>query len=328
MLSSQAYTLLEVSEASSPEDIKKAYRRAASKYHPDKHQDSSDQEKKEAEAKFKDIKHAYEILTNKSQPSQSSSRYDDMHGFSRVKDAFEEMERQRRAAMSNGRDINVNIQIDMSLAISGGIHYMKLKSYTICSSCNGSGTVLKEDNNGYKSHTYCLDCNGYGKTPKDNEYKIKINPNSKPGTSMRLKGKGEPRKAPNGTDGDLYVTLFIKPDEYFKDLRGEVCVDVIIDPIKWLTGGSVKVATPTGPVEIAIQPMMQEGSTMRIAGRGIDNSNMFIIIKIDRNIPNSNRAQNNIADLLEECSEIEDSVANKFKKVTDKKIEEIEEYRK
>ncbi len=179
------YDVLGVSKNSSDDEIKKAFRKAAHKYHPDK--DGGD------EAKFKEINEAYQILSNKEKRAQYDQFGQAFNGasgsgggfgsqgfdFSQFKqqsggfefnfggggggfsEAFEDMMNgNKRSSQTRGRDIQVKVKITFLEMIKGVKKDINLYKSVICESCNGSGG----DKN--SKETTCSTCKGNGSIQK------------------------------------------------------------------------------------------------------------------------------------------------------------------
>lgn len=166
------YEVLGVSKSATDNEIKKAYRTLAKKYHPDVNKDNKD-----AEAKFKEISEAYEVLSD----PQKRSRYDQFGhagvdpsaagyggggaggfgGFSDVEDIFESFfggfgSRSRQSRVKRGRDINQTINITFKEAAFGVNKTINITRMETCTSCNGSGAKK-----GTSPET-CKTCHGTG----------------------------------------------------------------------------------------------------------------------------------------------------------------------
>ncbi len=174
------YEILGVSKDTSKEDIKKAYRKIAMQFHPDKNPDN-----KEAENKFKEATEAYEVLSD----DDKRKRYDqfghsgmrggqDFHGFSNINDIFSQFSDifggssifdeffggsqrgggrgRKRGQGTPGSDLRVNLKLTLEEIATGVTKKIKIKKYVRCESCSGSGSE------GGASVKTCPACQGSG----------------------------------------------------------------------------------------------------------------------------------------------------------------------
>ena len=171
------YEVLGVSKSASPEEIKKAYRKKAIQYHPDKNQGD-----KEAEEKFKEAAEAYEVLSN----AEKKQRYDQFGhagmnggagggfggGFSDIEDIFSSFgdifgghfggfggfggSRGGGRRVSRGSDLRVKVKLTLAEVVNGVEKKIKVKKYVACKHCGGTGAK-----NG-SAHSTCGTCRGTG----------------------------------------------------------------------------------------------------------------------------------------------------------------------
>jgi molecular chaperone DnaJ len=147
--------------------ISKKYKDLAKKYHPDRWVNGSEEEKKDAEEKFKDISNAYSVLSD----DQKRHEYD-MGGMNFGGSGFNPFEGfdpfsffggrgQQRERVVKGDDDNATISITLEEAFNGGEKEITYSTYVPCSECDGTGSKDK------KKHT-CPQCNGTGRIVKTN----------------------------------------------------------------------------------------------------------------------------------------------------------------
>jgi molecular chaperone DnaJ len=128
------YEALGLKIGASEDEIKKAYRKLSKKYHPDLNPDN-----KEAEEKFKDISHAYSVLTGKEKPKEQQPSGFGGNPFQTNK--------------VKGRTIELQIFIPLEKAYNGGVHKISFNVADKCPTCNGAGG---------QDLRHCNQCNGNG----------------------------------------------------------------------------------------------------------------------------------------------------------------------
>jgi len=172
MAKSDFYALLEVQRDASADDLKKAYRKLAMKFHPDRNPGD-----KAAEARFKEISEAYEILKD----DQKRAAYDrfghaafeqggggaggfDFSAAGGLGDIFDQMfgdftgRGGGRSRTRSGNDINVQVEIELTAAFSGVKQAVRVPTRVSCEACKGTGS-----SDGQRAAETCTGCNGAGK---------------------------------------------------------------------------------------------------------------------------------------------------------------------
>ncbi|PPD21456.1 MAG: molecular chaperone DnaJ [Methylomonas sp.] len=161
------YKLLEVDKNASEAEIKKSYRRMAMKYHPDRNSDNPD----EAEKKFKQIKEAYEVLSDPKKRAAydqfgragvdpamggrgAGADFSDIFG-----DVFGDIfggGRQQRSSVQRGADLRYNLELTLEEAVGGTEATVKVPVLVTCGECKGSGARKGS------TPTTCPTCHGHG----------------------------------------------------------------------------------------------------------------------------------------------------------------------
>ena len=313
------YEILGVSKDASANEIKKAYRKVAMKYHPDKNPDN-----KQAEDKFKESAEAYSILSDE----DKKSRYDQFghdgvnqrfeNGFSggvNVEDIFNSVFGGRGGfgdifsgsgfgSSSPRENNNLKISIPLSLEeINEGVSKkIKIKrweksstsSAEKCIKCNGAGEVkfVQRSMLGQIVQVQeCSTCSGIGyiggRDQVTKTIKIKIPAGVSGGNYMTLRGEGN--QSISGNDGDLIVYFEEKQHELFIRDGNDVYVECEINYHDAVLGTDVKVPTLQGNVKFKVPSGITNGQILRLKNKGIKEVNRYRngdqYIKISIKIP-------------------------------------------
>ncbi len=292
MASKNYYDILGVRRDASEKEIKQAYRRLARKYHPDVNPGD-----KSAEAKFKEINQAYEVLSDKekrqkydrfgdqwqyadqfAQAGRQQTQYRDFapggstsYNFSSsdmgdLDSLFEELFRGSRTRTSHrrpqprrGQDLESPIEVTLEEAYSGTNRTISLRVEEPCTVCQGSGRI---------QNLPCSACRGAGVVPKIKRLEVKIPPGVDNGSRVRIAGKGQPSYS-GGISGDLYLIISVKPHPAFERHGDNLHVDIPVPLAVAVLGGEVQVPTPKGKLALKIPPETQNGRVFRLAGQGM-----------------------------------------------------------
>ena len=184
------YDILGIQKNASESEIKKAYRKLAAKYHPDRQQNKSDKEKKEAEEKFKEVTKAYEVLSD-SQKRNNYDTYGDENGHDMFNpfedfgfggfDSFFGNSGPRRESYEPGQNLQITIPLtieDIYCGTEKEIKYTRKRrcrkcngqggsGVKTCQYCNGTGVITNKVVKGWQtfiSQCPCSHCHGTGKT--------------------------------------------------------------------------------------------------------------------------------------------------------------------
>ena len=250
------YEVLGVPKNASESDIKKAYRKAAMKYHPDKFANSSEAEKKDAEEKFKEINEAYEILSD----AQKKAAYD-QYGHA----AFEPGGPGGAGGFGGfGQGGGF-----------GGFDFGDVDLGDIFGDFFGGGRSRRSQ--GPKVHQgsdlrYNLELTleevAFGVEKEVVTRKIKIPAGVETGQGLIVRDGGDAGKN-DGVYGDLRVFFIVKEHEIFKRNGNDIYCEVPIGMTTAVLGGEVEVPTLKGKKKIVIPEGTQNGKIFRLRNEGI-----------------------------------------------------------
>lgn len=251
-LETDYYKVLGVAKGVSQRDLKKAYRKLAQKYHPDKNPGDPS-----AETRFKEINEAYDVLADAETRKeydhardmgyfvggpgggQQYVRVEDLFGrqtegrspfdlFGGMGDLFGGGRRSREPAP--GRDVGTEMSLTFFEAIAG---------------------VTKDVN------------------VENQTFKVKIPKGVEDGARIRLRGKGEPSYR-GGRPGDLYVTVYVGRHPLYERSGADLYIEIPITFVEAALGAEVDVPTLDGKVRLRIPPGTQSGKRFRVTGRGVE----------------------------------------------------------
>ena len=252
------YNILGINRNASEKEIKQAFRRLARKHHPDVNPGD-----KSAEAKFKEISGAYEVLSDKDK-RQKYDRYGDQWQYA---DQFEQAQQAPFRSYSRGGE-NVRYSFgDDNLGsiledLFGGATYSQRTSVRPRRGRDLEHPVQVTLEEAYHGTTRTISFDGSGRI------EVKIPAGVKEGSRVRVAGKGGPGLA-GGASGDLYLMVSVKPHTKFERKGDNLYVEVAVPLATVVLGGEVPVDTLKGKIMLRIPPETQNGNTFRLAGQGM-----------------------------------------------------------
>ncbi|HKJ22078.1 MAG TPA: DnaJ C-terminal domain-containing protein [Gammaproteobacteria bacterium] len=278
------YQIMGVARDATQDEIKRAYRKLARKYHPDVSKEP------EAEARFKELGEAYEVLKD----PEKRAAYDqlgadwkagqdfrpppgwdqgfefhgggytdaDAFGFS---DFFESLfgragfaqgARARAGVHARGEDTHAKVLIDVDDAYHGATRTLTLRH-----------SELGADG---RPHL------------KERTLNVRIPKGVRQGQHIRLAGQGGPGLGKGGA-GDLYLEVAFRPHPLYKVEGRDVYLDLPAAPWEAALGATVKAPTPTGAVDLKVPPESAAGRKLRLKGRGIPGDqpgDLYVVLSI------------------------------------------------
>ena len=255
------YAILGVGRDASPEDIKKAYRKLARKYHPDVSKEPN------AEERFKEVAEAYETLKDQ----EKRAAYDQLgrhaagqefepppdwgERFAGAQTIFDDLDladlfagltgrrgAARGRAAAAGRDYEAAVRLSFDQAFHGAEIELELP-------------VIDYDEQGNARRT-------------QHRVKVRIPKGVTDGTQLRVPGKGG-KGPPGGRDGDLYLDIRVEAHPLYRVSGEDLYLDLPLAPWEAVLGTRVNMPTPGGTVSLRVPPGTRAGQQLRLAGRGV-----------------------------------------------------------
>jgi curved DNA-binding protein len=273
------YAVLGVSESASPEDIKKAYRKLARKYHPDVSKEES------ASDKFKDVSEAYEVLKD----PEKRAEYDELKKYGARQDgSFQPPPGWEGASGFGGggyTEADARQFSDFFEEIFGGgrradagfgfgrnfgpqAHSMRMRGEDVHARI---ALFLEEAFRGCeKQVTFNVQeevANGRV-VPRKKTLNVKIPAGMKEGQHIRLKGQGAPGMG-GGQNGDLFIEVEYAPHSHFTVEGRDILVTVPIAPWEAALGASITVPTVSSRVNLKVPKGSSSGRKLRLKGKGL-----------------------------------------------------------
>ncbi|MGB3786912.1 MAG: J domain-containing protein [Phormidesmis sp.] len=251
------YAVLGVSKTATPEEIKRAYRKLARKYHPDLNPGD-----KEAEDKFKDLNAANEVL---SEP-ETRQKYD------RFGQHWNQPGYTEAPAPTGAGAQDFDQYEDFDAFINDLLGGMRGRSRhrTRTSRTDGfRSSAPAPDTEAAIALSFSEAFHGVQKRLQldDETINVRIPAGAKPGSRIRLKGKGRPSPFSQQC-GDLYLTIEILPHSFWRFDGKNLVSDVPIRPDEAVLGAEISVPTPDGSVTMKVPKGTQSGQALRLRGKG------------------------------------------------------------
>lgn len=248
------YKILEVNKSATVEEIKKSYRKLARKYHPDLNPND-----KIAEAKFKEINEANEILSD----VENRKKYDKYGKDWKHAEQFEQANKQNQQQSSyqgNSGDFSESEYSDFFESIFGGNQGRTRSDSSKFRGQDYNAELQLDLSDVYTSHKRTLTVNG-------KNIRLTIPAGVKNGQTIKISGHGG-LGLNGGPNGDLNITFLIQNHSKFKRDEDNLHLTVDLDLYKALLGGDLTIDTFDGKVKLNIKPETQNGTKVKLKGKG------------------------------------------------------------
>jgi molecular chaperone DnaJ len=288
------YQILGVNRNAAEKDIKKAYRQLARKHHPDVNPGDMT-----AEAKFKEINQAYEVLSDaekrkkydrygdqwqhadefaKAEASQDRTHwrqytgggkqtaydFEDMGDLGNIFDnlfrGFNVGGTENARQFAKPESVQNTIEVTLQEAARGATRTFQLQSEELCPVCKGTGRA------GTRGGA-CTNCGRTGRVAKTKRIEVKIPRGVTEGSKIRLAGEGSMGRG--GVKGDIYLVVNMLPDKTFERKENNLYTEIPVPLLTAVLGGEVEVPTLNGKVALKIPAETQNGNVFRLAGKGM-----------------------------------------------------------
>ena len=348
------YEVRGLKKGAGEDEIKKAFRKMAMKYHPDKNPGD-----RTAEEKFKEVNEAYSVLSDPEKKSKydrfGHAGVDPNSGFGGGGFGGQ----QRRANQpKKGRDLQKAITITFEEACFGTKKDLQINKYVTCPTCKGEGnkpgtskkTCPKCGGSGQVSQTQktpfgqfqsvttcdqcggsgkiieepCPECKGTGRIRKSVKLSIDIPAGVDNESVIPIRGQGEPGTN-GGPDGDLYIVITVKPHKIFKRKGDDLYLEMPISFDQAALGAELIVPTLDGKVSYKIPAGTQPGTVFRLKEKGVKKlrreAKGDLYVKVNLEVPTklNNKQKKAITEMgkavTEDCYQKKGGFAEKLKEM-------------
>jgi molecular chaperone DnaJ len=300
------YEILDVARDADHEVLKKAYRKLAKKYHPDRRPEDA-----RAEERFKELQEAYYVLKD----PEKRNRYDaDVLGRQNaagggggnrgsgvsevVEDVFEFLRSRMEDRGKRGEDLRYMVTLSFEEAALGVEKVIRIPKRKDCPACEGRGwkspggsrackvcrgegeiTATKRNKKevvecpgcggkGILDKTDCEKCEGKGRVLYRVQRRITVPPGVDNGSRLKVRGEGGAGER-GGENGDLYIVIQVKDHPVFTRRNLDVCCDITVHFTQAALGGKIQVPTLEGLKPLRIPKGIQPGTILTLKGCGI-----------------------------------------------------------
>jgi len=267
----EAFSILGITPDAGPAEIKRAYRRLAMAWHPDRNSHP------EATERFKQIRAAYDWLLNRDESDETASEFaDEAPEVPRAPDIRLDLEISLEEAAAGCRKTVVYTR-GKPCATCAGSGEAGITRSRFCDACHGSGRIRNRKNGlescpqcagkGIFRERVCPDCSGSGRDEAEVNLVVTVPPAMLEGGELRLAGQGEPAVGELAA-GDLFLSLHLRAHDLFELAGRNLMVTMPVSILRLLAGGSIAVPTLSGLETVELAAGDAAPRTVRLAGKG------------------------------------------------------------
>lgn len=248
------YKILELSKTASSDDIKKAYRKLARKYHPDLNPND-----KEANKKFQQINEANEVLSDPEKRKKYDQYGKDWQQAEQFEKAGQSRQQQsgRQPFQEGGGDFSDFFE---SMFGNGGQRSTRGRSQARYRGQDYNAEMQLTLRDAAQTHKQTFTVNG-------ENIRITVPAGIENGQVIKVKGHGA-KGINGGPNGDLFITFSITDDPVFKRLANDLYTSVDLPLYTAILGGEITLETLNGKIKLKVPAETQNGTKMRLKGKG------------------------------------------------------------
>ena len=301
------YKIMDIERSATPEDIKRAHRKLARKYHPDVSKE------KNAEARFKEVAEAYEVLKD----PEKRAKYDQLGANWQAGQDFQpppgwQDQRGQRGqrgmegqhfedfASSGESDFFDSLFRGMGGARGGGRASQGQDEFSMHGQDQHAKIQINiEDSYQGAARSLQLRIQGADGAVQNRTIEFSIPKGIRAGQHIRLAAQGGPGFG-KGSPGDLYLDVEFLPHPHYRAEGTDVYMDLPVSPWEAALGAEIEAPTPTGRVEIKIPPGSGAGRKLRLKERGLPGKtpgNFYFVLKLVLPAADSDEAKKSYADM-------------------------------
>ncbi len=296
------YNLLGVSRDATADEIKKAFRKLALTYHPDRNPDDQD-----AARKFQDATEAYQVLSD----PEERLKFDRLGPLYRpdgrppTPEELQEMLSEmvgglfrRKRTQQNGEDLRTTLTVELEEVATGVTRKLRIARNVrckrcgstgadpeggrkACGSCDGTGkasarrvfrqSCARCDGKGFVVVKRCGVCEGKGLHGSEDHLKVKVPRGVATGQKLKLRGRGHEGMT-SGASGDLFVVISVAEHPLFRRRGADLVCDLPLTYAEATLGAEVTVPVLGARTTIQVPPGTPSGRILRLSGRGLPKS--------------------------------------------------------